>query len=178
LVSIDEKDLPAPQSPPKADPRIHGADGDPRRAQRAQTAPRQRTSAPRDRYSGQAARLTRARGPASFTPADRLHHSAEFRYLQRHGARAEVGHFVLYAGRFPGDETSRLGVTVSRRIGGAVVRNRTKRRVRETYRMTLRTMLSPGISLVVIARGGAGELTFEAISVELKAGILAIAKRL
>jgi ribonuclease P protein component len=85
---------------------------------------------------------------------------------------------VLYAGRFPGDEKSRLGVTVSRRIGGAVVRNRTKRRVRETWRMTLRTMLSPGISLVVIARGGAGELTFEAISVELKAGILALAKRL
>jgi len=121
--------------------------------------------------------LTRTRGPASFTPADRLHHSAEFRYLQRHGARAEVGHFVVYAGRFPGDENSRLGVTVSRRVGGAVIRNRLKRRVRETYRLTLRTMLSPGIALVVIARGGAAELTFEAIGGELKAGILALAKR-
>jgi len=118
------------------------------------------------------------RGLASFTPADRLHHSAEFRFLQRHGARAEGRHFVVYAGRFPGDEKSRLGVTVSRRVGGAVVRNTIKRRVRETYRLMLRTMVSPGISLVVIARTGAGELTSAAIVGELKAAILAIAERL
>jgi ribonuclease P protein component len=122
--------------------------------------------------------LTRTRGPASFTPADRLHHSAEFRYLQRHGARAEGGHFVLYAGRFPGDEKSRLGVTVSRRVGGAVIRNRIKRRVRETYRRMLRAMLSPGISLVIIARAGAGALTSDAIADELKTALLTVAKRL
>ena len=118
--------------------------------------------------------MTRKRGPASFTRSDRLHNSAEFRYLQRHGARAEVGHFVLYAGRFPGDERSRLGVTVSRRIGGAVVRNRVKRRVREIYRITLRAMLTPGNSLVVIARAGAGDLTSMSIAGELKAGMSTI----
>ena len=122
--------------------------------------------------------MTRARGAASFSPADRLHNSAEFRYLQRHGVRAESGHFVLYAGQFPGDEKSRLGVTVSKRVGIAVIRNRIKRRVREAYRLMLRAMLNPGISLVVIARGGAGELTSDAIGGELKAATLAIAKRL
>ncbi len=122
--------------------------------------------------------MTHARGPASFSPADRLHNSAEFRYLQRHGARVEAAHFVLYAGRFPGDEKSRLGVTVSKRVGNAVIRNRVKRRVRETYRLMLRDMLKPGISLVVIARTGAGELTSTAIGGELKAAALAIAKRL
>lgn len=122
--------------------------------------------------------MTRTRGAASFSPADRLHNSAEFRYLQRHGARAESNHFVLYAGRFPGDEKSRLGVTVSRRIGVAVIRNRVKRRVREAYRLMLRAMLEPGISLVVIARAGAGELTSDAIGGELKAATLAIAQRL
>ena len=120
--------------------------------------------------------MTRTRGPASFSPADRLHNSAEFRYLQRQGARAEVRHFVVYAGRFPGDEKSRLGVTVSRRIGGAVVRNRVKRRVREIYRLTLRSMLDSGNSIVVIARSGAGELTSAAIAGELKAAALAIGK--
>lgn len=122
--------------------------------------------------------MTHARGAASFSPADRLHNSAEFSYLQRHGARAESSHFVLYAGRFPGDEKSRLGVTVSRRVGGAVIRNRIKRRVREAYRLMLRAMLNPGISLVVIARHGAGELTSDAIGGELKAATLAIAQRL
>ncbi len=122
--------------------------------------------------------MTRARGAASFSPADRLHNSAEFRYLQRHGARVEAAHFVLYAGRFPGNEKSCLGVTVSKRVGNSVIRNRVKRRVRETYRLTLRDMLKPGISLVVIARSGAATLTFEAIGGELKAASLAIAKRL
>jgi len=122
--------------------------------------------------------LTHARGAASFSPADRLHNSAEFRYLQRHGTRAEGAHFVLYAGRFPGDEKSRLGVTVSKRVGIAVIRNRVKRRVREAYRLMLRDMLKPGISLVVIARPGAGELTSDAIGGELKAAALALAQRL
>ena len=122
--------------------------------------------------------MTRARGAASFSPIDRLHNSAEFRYLQRHGARAQGAHFVLYAGRFPGDERSRLGVTVSKRVGIAVIRNRIKRRVREAYRLMLRAMLKPGISLVVIARSGAGELTSDAIGGELKAAALIIAQRL
>jgi ribonuclease P protein component len=118
------------------------------------------------------------RGAASFSPADRLHNSAEFRYLQRNGARAQGSHFVVYAGRFPGEDASRLGVTVSKRVGIAVIRNRIKRRVRETYRLILRAMLQPGISLVVIARAGAGELTSEAIGGELKSAILAVARRL
>ena len=122
--------------------------------------------------------MTRIRGAASFTPADRLHNSAEFRYLQRHGARAQSIHFVLYAGRFSGDEKSRLGVTVSKRIGIAVIRNRIKRRVREAYRLMLRDMLSPGVSLVIIARSGAGELTSTMINGELKAAILGLAQRL
>jgi len=122
--------------------------------------------------------LTLARGHASFAPADRLHNSAEFRYLQRHGARGESSHLVLYAGHFPRDEKSRLGVTVSKRVGIAVIRNRVKRRVREAYRLMLRAMLPPGISLVVIARPGAGELTSDAIGGELKAAILALAQRL
>ena len=85
---------------------------------------------------------------------------------------------MLYAGRFSGDEKSRLGVTVSKRVGIAVIRNRVKRRVREAYRLTLRAMLAPGISLVVIARPGAGELTSDAIGGELKAAAHIIAQRL
>ena len=122
--------------------------------------------------------MTRTRGPASFARADRLHHSAEFRYLQRHGARAESAHFVMYAGRIRGDEKSRLGVTVSKRVGVSVVRNAIKRRVREAYRSRLRAMLPEGISMVVIARAGAGQLTSDAIGGELNATMRAISQRL
>ena len=108
------------------------------------------------------------RAQLSFAAADRLHRSAEFLRLQRNGVRFQSPHFVLYAGALDADpDRSRLGVTVSRRIGNAVARNRVKRRVRECFRNVLRAELPPRTSLVVIARGGAAALQSRAISDEL-----------
>jgi ribonuclease P protein component len=108
------------------------------------------------------------RAQLSFAAVDRLHRSAEFLRLQRNGVRFQSPHFVLYAGNLDIEpERSRLGVTVSRRIGNAAVRNRVKRRVRECFRRELRARLPVGTSLVVIARGGAGALGSAAISDEL-----------
>ena len=84
----------------------------------------------------------------------------------------------MYAGRIKGDEKSRLGVTVSKRVGISVVRNAIKRRVREAYRLRLHAMLDAGISIVVIARVGAGQLTSVAIDGELNAMMCAISQRL
>ena len=75
---------------------------------------------------------------------------------------------MLYAGNLENEPTrSRLGVTVSRRIGNAVMRNRVKRRVREIFRKQIRAQLPAGTSIVVIARGGAAALASPAISDEL-----------
>jgi ribonuclease P protein component len=118
----------------------------------------------------------------SFGAADRLHRSAEFLRLQRNGVRIESAHFVLYAGKLedegglPG--RSRLGVTVSRRIGNAVVRNRVKRRVREIFRGRIRGAIPAGVSIVVIARAGAGLLASAAISVELATAARNLASRI
>jgi len=108
------------------------------------------------------------RAQLSFAAADRLHRSAEFLRLQRDGVRFQSPHFALYAGSLddaPG--RSRLGVTVSRRIGNSVVRNRVKRRVREIFRQVIRAGLPAGTSIVVIARGGADTLESAAIGDEL-----------
>ncbi len=105
-----------------------------------------------------------------FGAADRLHRSAEFIRLQRAGVRFESSHFVLYAGNLDDHPTrSRLGVTVSRRIGNAVIRNRIKRRVREIFRRRIRDSLAQGTSIVVIARPGAGSLATASITDELVA---------
>ena len=115
-------------------------------------------------------RASLVRAQLSFGAADRLHRSAEFIRLQRTGVRFQSPHFVLYAANLEREpERSRLGVTVSRRIGNAVVRNRVKRRVREIFRKSIRDTLPAGTSIVVIARGGAGSLASAAISDELTA---------
>ena len=54
----------------------------------------------------------------------------------------------------------RLGLTVSRKVGNAVIRNRVKRRVREWFRLE-RGRLSAGTEVVVIARREASRLSFE-----------------
>lgn len=128
----------------------------------------------------------------SFGAADRLHRSAEFLRLQRRGIRLQAKHFVLYAGRIDyagdhaaGDHASvpeaaasprkRLGITVSRRVGNAVVRNRIKRHVRECFRQMLRERLDDGMSIVVIALVGAGNLERTAINAELVTATLNLA---
>lgn len=63
-------------------------------------------------------------------------------------------------------EVARLGVTVSRRVGNAVVRNAVKRKIREWFRRVGREALI-GSDLVVIARPGAGALETGAIFREL-----------
>jgi ribonuclease P protein component len=119
------------------------------------------------------------RAQLSFGAADRLHRSAEFIRLQRVGVRSQSSHFVLYAGILETEpERSRLGVTVSRRIGNAVVRNRVKRRIREIFRGRIRDSLAPGISIVVIARPGAGSLASASITDELVAAARKLSGRI
>ncbi len=67
-----------------------------------------------------------------------------------------VGCLVFYAAA--GEGPRRLGVTVPKKVGGAVVRNRIKRLVREAFRQE-RAALPDGCRVVVNARHSAGRLT-------------------
>ena len=85
---------------------------------------------------------------------------------------------MLYAGKLEGDAERRLGITVSRRIGNAIVRNQLKRRVRECFRLTLRGEIPQGVSMVVIALAGAGALDTPAINRQLAAATVSAVQRL
>jgi ribonuclease P protein component len=178
LAGTDEKDLPTAQSQTPADARISRPHGDPRRTQRAQTPTDQGPLAAGYHYPAEAAGLRRPRAPLSFRAEDKLRRSGEFLRLQRTGVRYQTAHFVCFAVRLDDSDHTRLGVTVSRRIGKAVVRNRIKRRVRECFRLQLRQMLPPRTALVVIARRGAGNLRTPAIQAELETAILNLKGRL
>jgi len=94
------------------------------------------------------------------------------------GLRFQTTHFVIYLAQLPGQQAARLGLAVSRQIGNAVARNRIKRRLRESFRCTLKPMLHPGSALMVVARGGAAELKTQEVSAELKPALSRLAKRL
>ncbi len=101
-------------------------------------------------------RLTPAgvRAPAA---GRRLSRSAEFERVYRQGRATANRHLVLYT--FPNPSTShpRLGLSVSRKVGGAVERNRVKRLLREAFART-EPELRPGQDIVVVARPDAREL--------------------
>ncbi|MEW6262490.1 MAG: ribonuclease P protein component [Thermodesulfobacteriota bacterium] len=79
--------------------------------------------------------------------------------------RLRSGCFLLII-RPNGRSESRLGITVTRKIGKAVVRNRLKRQVREFFRLN-RQLLPPGQDMVVIARQGAVDLSSQYIQARL-----------
>ena len=66
-----------------------------------------------------------------------------------------------------GTDKNRLGITVSKKIGNSVTRNRIKRLVRENYRMYEKE-LTFGMDLVVVARKPASEASFHDLSGSLK----------
>lgn len=104
--------------------------------------------------------------PCGYPKAARIRRRREYLALQCEGRRRHTAHFVVIRRPATGSG-SRLGVTVSSRVGNSVVRNQVKRLVREVFRLHRRALAEPS-DLVVIAKPGADQLKYGAVAIELE----------
>jgi ribonuclease P protein component len=143
----DEAHLPAEQSRPQAASRLPQPHGDGGRAQGAERTPRARPQ--------EAQRLITIKKRADFLAANG-------------GLRATTPGFVLLVrDRNDDDPRMRVGFTVTKKIGGAVVRNRMKRRFRALAREILAARGFAGADHVIIGRSKGVERDFALLRAEL-----------
>lgn len=79
-----------------------------------------------------------------------------------HTKGAADGYLVLYA-RKNRTAGNRVGITVSKKLGKAHIRNRTRRRIREVYRLN-EHRFQPGWDIVVVARSKAVDASFDKLT--------------
>ena len=91
-----------------------------------------------------------------------LKENAAFRRLYYRGASAGNRYLVIYCRR-NGTDVSRMGLTVSTKLGHAVVRNRVRRRLREIVRLHEDT-LAEGFDFVIVARSASVGAEFDALT--------------
>jgi ribonuclease P protein component len=152
----DEAHLSAEQSRPQASARVPLPHGDGRRPQGSERPPRARPQ--------EAQRLVTIKKRADFLAANG-------------GRRVSTPGFVLLVrDRKDADPAMRVGFTVTKKIGGAVVRNRMKRRFRELAREIVAANGIPGSDHVMIGRQKGVERDFGLLRTELQRALEGLRK--
>ena len=83
-----------------------------------------------------------------FRPAERIRRRAEFKQVYERGSRAHSRYCTLFI--LPNERVvGRLGIAATRKLGGAVQRNRAKRLIREVFR---RNRIAQGLDVVVVPK--------------------------
>ena len=103
---------------------------------------------------------------AGFSKKARLRKRPEFINLSRSGKKLHTTHFVVITQETDQRE-ARLGITVSSKVGNAVVRNQVKRFLRECFRQ-LRHEIVPAKDVLIIARKGAANLSLPQLASEIR----------
>jgi len=104
-------------------------------------------------------------------PYDTIKKRRDFLRANR-GKRYVTPGFILLASKRAGDDAQpRLGITVTKKIGNAVIRNRMKRRFRALAQQMLPDLGQRGIDYILIGRAGGIEREFAEMRSDLKRGL-------
>jgi ribonuclease P protein component len=152
----DEAHFSAEQPRPQAPARLSFADGDGRRPQGAE-----RPSRPRPQEAQRLVTLTKR---------------ADFLAANRGRRHATPGFVLLIRDRQDSDPAIRVGFTVTKKIGNAVVRNRMKRRFRALTRELLPAGGMPGADHVLIGRAGGIERDFALLRADFAKALAGLGK--
>jgi ribonuclease P protein component len=94
-----------------------------------------------------------------FGRSARLKQGRDFARVRLKGERLTQGCLIANWHRLPADSASRLGVITARKVGGAVVRNRARRLLRESFRLHQNDLAVP-VDLVLVARPSIADKDF------------------
>jgi ribonuclease P protein component len=106
--------------------------------------------------------------PPTVAKPGRLKRRPQFLRVASSGKKAAVGGVVLQALVRPDAEPARLGFTVTRKVGNAVIRNRTRRRLKEAARLLFAERPVAGVDLVLIGRDSTRKRNFIALQADIR----------
>ena len=104
--------------------------------------------------------------------AESLVLNTQFKKLYQKGKSSVHPSLVVYTKR-NGLNRNRFGITVSKKLGKAVVRNRAKRRLREVFRLTSQH-LAQGYDFVMVARGRTASCPYNRLSADFNQAVKAL----
>ena len=106
----------------------------------------------------------------AFSKEERIRKRQDYLRIYTEGARSHSQHFTIITCRNPSG-IRRLGMTVSKKAGNAVQRNRIKRLLREFFRLN-KSRLPAAQDIVIIAKRGILPLTYNSVCAELESRLI------
>ncbi len=112
-----------------------------------------------------------------FPKSSKLLRHVDFQRVYKQGRRHLAAHMTVFYLRRGDDNSARVGIAVGRALGGAVDRNRIKRRLREAVRLNLEKLSTVAVDIVINPKKSAQAVDFELLRDEVSRAFLIIGEK-